>query len=156
MIIRNTRTLFRLWWKENLVKHPKVSKYYETDCLQNFLLFFMFLLTVKLVKNIHIEARIFSVFLKNVLKQTWNSLNTKFQLQWKHQNSSYQVRQILGLFLPLDCSNFRSKQCERLYSYVKYQTNQVSRCLGRFRIKKKFPETISHKISKTNSSFHMK
>ena len=21
-----------MWWKENLVKHQKVSKYYETDC----------------------------------------------------------------------------------------------------------------------------
>ena len=23
---------FHLWWMENLVKHQKVSKYYETDC----------------------------------------------------------------------------------------------------------------------------
>ena len=23
---------FHLWWKENLVKHREVSKYYETDC----------------------------------------------------------------------------------------------------------------------------
>ena len=29
-------------------------KYYETDCLQNFLLLFMALLTAKLVKNTHI------------------------------------------------------------------------------------------------------
>ena len=41
-------------WKKNLAKHWKVSKYYETDCLQNFLLLFMFLLTTKFVKNSHI------------------------------------------------------------------------------------------------------
>ena len=32
MFISNNRPLFHLWWNENLVKHPKVSKYYETDC----------------------------------------------------------------------------------------------------------------------------
>ena len=41
-------------WKKNLAKHWKVSKYYETDCLQNFLLHFMLLLTRKFVKNNHI------------------------------------------------------------------------------------------------------
>ena len=29
MFITNNCTLFHLWWKENLVKHQKVSKYYE-------------------------------------------------------------------------------------------------------------------------------
>ena len=32
MFISNNRPSFHLWWKENLVKHQKVSKYYETDC----------------------------------------------------------------------------------------------------------------------------
>ena len=32
MFIGNNRPSFHLWWKENLVKHWKVSKYYETDC----------------------------------------------------------------------------------------------------------------------------
>ena len=32
MCISNNRPSFHLWWKENLVKHRKVSKYYETDC----------------------------------------------------------------------------------------------------------------------------
>ena len=38
----------------------------------------MFLLTVKLVEKGHIKARIFFIFLKNVLKQTWKFFNTKF------------------------------------------------------------------------------
>ena len=37
-----------------MVEHQKFSKYYETDCLQDFLLFFMFLLTTQFVKNSHI------------------------------------------------------------------------------------------------------
>ena len=32
MFIKNNRPSFHLWWKENLVKHRKVSKYYDTDC----------------------------------------------------------------------------------------------------------------------------
>ena len=51
------------------------------DCLQNFLLLSMFLLTAKLVKNSHILAKIFFIFLNNVLKQTRNSFNTKFRPQ---------------------------------------------------------------------------
>ena len=32
MFITNNRASFHLWWKENLVKHQKVSKYYNHDC----------------------------------------------------------------------------------------------------------------------------
>ena len=33
-----------------------------------------------------------------MLKQTWHSLNTKFQTQWKDRESSYHVMIILGPF----------------------------------------------------------
>ena len=32
MFISNNHTPFHLWWKEHLVKHQRVSKYYENDC----------------------------------------------------------------------------------------------------------------------------
>ena len=32
MLISNNHPSIHLWWKENLVKHRKLSKYYETDC----------------------------------------------------------------------------------------------------------------------------
>ena len=32
LFISNNCASFHLWWKENLVKHQKVSKYYENDC----------------------------------------------------------------------------------------------------------------------------
>ena len=32
MFISNNRASFHLWWKKNLVKHKKVSEYYENDC----------------------------------------------------------------------------------------------------------------------------
>ena len=32
MFVSNNRASFHLWCKENLVKHSKVSKYYENDC----------------------------------------------------------------------------------------------------------------------------
>ena len=32
MFVRNNRASFYLLWKENLLKHQKVSKYYESGC----------------------------------------------------------------------------------------------------------------------------
>ena len=32
MFISNNRASFHLWWKKNLVKHQRLSKYYENDC----------------------------------------------------------------------------------------------------------------------------
>ena len=32
MLISNNRASFHLWWKENFVKHQKVSKYHGNDC----------------------------------------------------------------------------------------------------------------------------
>ena len=45
-------------------------KYYENGCLQNFLLLFVSLLTAAIIKNSHIYARIYFIFLKSLLKQT--------------------------------------------------------------------------------------
>ena len=64
MFINNNRSSFHLWWKENLIKHHTVSKYYENDCLQNFILLFMSLLTAKFVKTCHIWATNKFIFLK--------------------------------------------------------------------------------------------
>ena len=50
-----------------MVKDQKVSKYYENDCLQNILLLFISLLTALTVKS-HVQAEIYFIFLKNVLK----------------------------------------------------------------------------------------
>ena len=61
----------------------------------------MILSTVEFVINSHISARIHFAFLKNVLKETWNSFNAKFQPQSKDRKSSYQERQSLALFCKL-------------------------------------------------------
>ena len=57
----------------------------------------MSLSIAKFVTNSHIYPEIYIIFLKNVLKQTWNSFNTKFRLRWKDGKSSYQSTQLLGL-----------------------------------------------------------
>ena len=51
MFVSNNRASLHLWLKENLVKQQKISKYYETDCLQIFFLHFMFLLAAALLKK---------------------------------------------------------------------------------------------------------
>ena len=35
MFITNNHDWFRLWWKENFVKHQKISKYYDQGCSFN-------------------------------------------------------------------------------------------------------------------------
>ena len=47
--------------------YQKVLKYYVHDYLENSLLIFMFLLTAPIIKNSHILAGIYFIFLKNVL-----------------------------------------------------------------------------------------
>ena len=101
ILISNNRPSFHLWWKQNLGKLQQVSNYFEKDCLQIFLLLFLFLLPTKFVKNSHIWGKIYFIFLKNVLKQTRNSFNTKFQAQWKACSSSYQLKQILAIYCDL-------------------------------------------------------
>ena len=81
MFISNNRLSFDLWGKENLVKHRKVSKYYQNDCLKHFLLLFMSLLTATFVKKNHISAKIYFVFLTIALNQSGNFSNTKFRTQ---------------------------------------------------------------------------
>ena len=80
--------------KRSLVKHQKLSKYYEKDCVE-----FKFLLTGEFVINSHIKARIYFVFLKIILTQTRNFIHV--QHQSKDRKSSYQGRQILALFCSL-------------------------------------------------------
>ena len=79
------------------MKHQRVGKYYENDCVQNFNFYFKSLLTAQFVRNSGILGRIYFIFLKNVLKETGNTFNTKFRLQWKDWKSSFQVREILAL-----------------------------------------------------------
>ena len=79
-------------------KTSRSPKFYENDSLQNFLLPFMFLLTAKFARDTHIWIRIFFFVVKNLLKQSLNSFNIKFQSQWKSRKNGYQVRQPLALF----------------------------------------------------------
>ena len=98
LFITNNRPSFNSWLKETVVKRQEVSKYYENDCLQNFLLRFMSLLKANFVKNIHIWARIYFLLAKSLLQQNRNSFNTIFQPQSKFRKSSYEVRQLLAVF----------------------------------------------------------
>ena len=101
ILISNNRPSFHLWWNESLGKLQQVSKYAQKDCLLIFLLLLMSLLETKFFKSSHILGKIYLIFLKNVLKQTRNSFNTKFQAQWKACSSSYQLKQILAVFCDL-------------------------------------------------------
>ena len=84
--------MFYLWWKENLAEYQNNSKYYNHDCLQNFILLVMSLLTAPIVKSSHILAKIY------VLHQTWKFFNTKCGTQWNDWKNSSQEIKILTFF----------------------------------------------------------
>ena len=51
VFLGNNRASLHFWGKENLVKQQKVLKHYENDCLQNFVLLFMSVMIVPIVKK---------------------------------------------------------------------------------------------------------
>ena len=103
--ITNNRVLFDFWWKESLINDHKVSSYYEKECLQTLLFFFMGLLTAPTIQKSHIFPVSYLISLKVVQKQTWKFLNNKFWPQWKKS------------FWRIDGSNFKLKLSERCQSY---------------------------------------
>ena len=65
-----------------MIKHQEVSKYDDHDCLQNFILLLMSLLTTSIVKNSRILDGIYFIFLnkrlrpnlKGIQYQIWTSM----------------------------------------------------------------------------------
>ena len=81
--ITNNHASFHLCWKDNLLSHQKLSKYYEHDCLKNFLLLLMSLLIALIVKNSHILGWNLFYLSKKRSRPNWKAFNTKFGPQWK-------------------------------------------------------------------------
>ena len=154
--ITNNHASFYLWWKEKFVKYQKFSKHYVHECLQNFLLHFMSLLTASISKNSGFLAEIYFIFLKNVLDQTWKSSDTKFWTRWKDWKYSFQVRQSLTLFCTLVALSF-GWNCVKGFIVIKFfKKKQVWRCLVQFRSKKLFTESTIDEIFERNCNFHVK
>ena len=84
-----------------MLKRQNTSKYYENDISAKFCFAFLSLLTAPIVKKSHTSAGNYVMFLKNVLKQTWKSFNTKLWPQWKDIKSREQLKQTLALFWSL-------------------------------------------------------
>ena len=120
---------------------------------------FVSLLIAKFFKSSHISARIFFTFWKNVENKTWNSFDTKFQPQWKGRKSSYQVRQILGIFWSFSCCNFKFIAKRSLQKAFELPKNvkkiKFEGVCEESAWKKEFPGTITQYISETNSSFQV-
>ena len=62
--------------ENKLVKYQNVSKSYDNDFLQNFLLLFLSFVTAPIATKGHILAGIYIAFLQNVLYQTWKLFKT--------------------------------------------------------------------------------
>ena len=138
MFISNNLPSLHFLWMENFAKHRNASKYYEIDCLQNFLLLFMFLLTTKFVKNSDVPATILFLSIKIVLNQTWNCFIIKSQPQWKVRKSSYQVREILGVFFHLIALILRKTRFKDLKVTKNVKEIRFEEAWGKIESKKSF------------------
>ena len=103
---------------------------YLNSCLVNLNLCspFMFLLITPIVKNSHILAGMYSIFLKSVLDKTWKSLDTEFETQWKDRKSSYKVRKNLAIScnsvaLILDWNYVKGIIVTKIVENIKFEKN---------------------------------
>ena len=95
-IITNNNASFHLCWKENLLKHQKVSSHYEHDCLQKFLSLVLSLLTTLIVQNIHELIGIYFIFLKKRSRLNLKTFNKKFNFYFRESFTSIEKIFILG------------------------------------------------------------
>ena len=123
MFISNNRILLHLRRKENLIKHQKVSKYYENICLQNFLFLCMSLLKALIVKNNHIETKTYFFFLKKLRKTNLKVFLYQILTSVKRSEKQLPSKSNFSTFLQFNCFNFSSELCERPYCYHNCQRN---------------------------------
>ena len=139
------------------MKHQKISKFYNHECLQNFLLLFMPSLTAEIVKNSHILAGIYFIFLKNDLDKTFKeSLLIPNQTSVKRSEEQLSSRTKFNTFWGLSFSIFRLKLCSVTLESPKLLNKLSLKGPGRVRSKNLFVEATIDKIFEANSSFHEK
>ena len=95
--------------KKKLIKHQKVSKYYDRHCLKNLLLHFMSLLIVPIFKNSHAVVEIYFIFLKTRPKSNFKDFQF---LNWtlvKRPEKYLLSKTNFIISLQTNYSNFQSK-----------------------------------------------
>ena len=96
------------------------------DPLQRFILLFMSLFTARIIKNSHVLAGIYFIFLKKVPEQTWKAFNTKLGPPGKDRKRSYEVTQILAHFyklgaLILNQNCVKSLRFTKIFKQIKFE-----------------------------------
>ena len=125
MFNENNPASFHLWWKGNLVRHKKVSKYYGDDCLHNFL--FYFYAFIKSRNLLYVSKK----RPKTIFKVFQYQISTSVKRWEKHLASKANF----STSLLISCSNFKIKLCKRHWSDWKFQWNHVWRDLGWLELK---------------------
>ena len=89
MFTRNNGTSSHLWWKENLVRHRKVSKYYETDSsfFFNLTIFPLTKSSKKIVLPTVYDTSSYYCCYTNIIVKLWSEFeidSASVLLMWKH------------------------------------------------------------------------
>ena len=108
--IINNQTSFHLWWKKDLVKHQKVSIYYHHDCLQNFILLFMSILTAPVVEKSFFGWNLLYLSKKGP-RPNLKSFQYRIWTSGKISKTQLSCKTNFSTFLQISCLNFSLKLC---------------------------------------------
>ena len=97
--------------KRKFGKVSKGLKYYVHDCLKNFLLHFIFLLTAPIGNNSHVLAGIYFYLSKTRPGQKLKAFRYRILTSMKRSVKSLSSRTKFSLSSQLSCSNFWLKLC---------------------------------------------
>ena len=61
MFITDNRASFHFWWKESLLKHQKVSKYYESDGSLNIIEICIYCMVIYMVEGNFFQQKMYHV-----------------------------------------------------------------------------------------------
>ena len=111
MFITNNQDSFQLWGKGNLVKHQKVSNYYDQDCLKNFRLYFMSLIRSPIFENSHFPAEVFFIFLNTRPRSNFKGFQYEIWISVKRSEKWLSNKTNFIISLQISSSNFRLKLC---------------------------------------------
>ena len=103
MFISYNRSPFHFWWKEHLIKHQKVSKYYENDCS---------CFWVKLSLDIVLLIDFWLIEEKTSCQNLWHKFAmTSTFTKILHEATTLSVMVLWNVSMKLSC---RSSQCKWL------------------------------------------
>ena len=122
----NNQASFYLWWMENLLSHQNILKYYEHECLKNFVLLVMPLFSVLFVKSSYILTGICFAFLRNHPRRDLKGFQYQIRSSVKGSGKQLPCKTNFRLFLEISYSDFSRNSVKgfrvtKIFDQIKFE-----------------------------------